>query len=323
MTTAHVAELARGLRALRVIDAGAVAVRNRTYSCASILAGAAFGRPHDQPLVIALTQLIYSELYVRRRPSPSTSDRGFVAALSTANKSATGWDAGWTVVAREGDVTVVEKDQLRLYARASEVFGDICVGARVHVRVGKENRAVSPGYYFFFSEAVDDRDPPALRSVRIYMNLDVTGATAFVDALTSRMNGARIPFRAKVAASPAGFSRADAAVIYLDPERYSQSRAILSGIRAGLGRRVHAATPLFTKRVAPGVGVAEEPGTGDSFGEHRSRALAIAVARAHEHGMRSASERLACAVHVFREEGIDPERPHLTLGHEDGYDAWT
>ncbi len=302
-------DLARALRAVRVVD-----------GTTSVIGGRPF--PHRD--VAGLAHLVYSELYVRPRRAPSApAEQGFVAALSEANRSATGWEADWTLVAHERGRLVAERGGLRVYCNPGEVVGADRVGAKVHVRVGKENRAISPGYYFFFGETLDTRDPAVPHTVRVYFNLDALAATAFVDGVTSSFNRARLPFVAKVAASPSGFCRADAAVIYLDPETYLLAKPLLRSLRASLGRRVHSLTPLFTKPVAPGVGLAEEPGTGDSFGEHRSRAVAVAVTRAFAENVRAQDARLELALGVFRESGIDPERPHLSLGHRDVYEAWS
>ncbi len=88
-------------------------------------------------------------------------------------------------------------------------------------------------------------------------------------------------------------------------------------VRGDLKRPV----PALTKRIAPGVGLAEDPeGGNDSFGMHRCRLLAEGLVRGWERGAESVEDRLAVVIETFEEAGIDPERPYLNPGSVDDYD---
>ena len=50
---------------------------------------------------------------------------------------------------------------------------------------------------------------------------------------------------------------------------------------------------LLVKRLAPGVGLAEDPGDGSSFGEHRGRLLAGILAEPEWSALGSIAERIA------------------------------
>ena len=67
------------------------------------------------------------------------------------------------------------------------------------------------------------------------------------------------------------------------------------------------------------IGLAEDPGTGESFGMHRSRLLADGLLRAHEHRLRTAAARLPVVVERFAEDGLDLQRPFLCPGSGDDY----
>ena len=322
----HHAQIARVLRAVGIVDDATVTLSGRPLAVDALRAGA--GGPAQPPLVKALTQLIYTELYLRRHPArPGLSDRGLLAALCDANRTVVGWDAGWELVAIQGDTHVVMKDGVRVHATTDDLASASgtprAVGERVHLRIGKDRRAYSPGYYYVHGDALEDGDAWPTQLVRVYFHLELAGATPFVDAVTTVLNDAAIPFRAKVASSAMGFCRADAGVLYLGQARYLKNLAALAAVAARLRPHLRPETPLFTKRVAAGIAVAEDPGNGESFGEHRSRALATALAQAHAASTTSRDERLALALTELRANGIDAARPYLNAGNPDPYDAWS
>jgi lantibiotic modifying enzyme len=77
--------------------------------------------------------------------------------------------------------------------------------------------------------------------------------------------------------------------------------------------------PAFTRLLAPGLGLAEDPGDGDSFGMHRCRLLADALVTAHEQGAHSVEARVDAVLDRFAREGINPDRPYLNPGSDDRY----
>jgi hypothetical protein len=62
-------------------------------------------------------------------------------------------------------------------------------------------------------------------------------------------------------------------------------------------------TPVFTKFLAPGLGLAEDPGQGDSFGQHRCRLLADAMILAYEQGKKAAMRECKRSLIVSRRKG--------------------
>ena len=66
--------------------------------------------------------------------------------------------------------------------------------------------------------------------------------------------------------------------------------------------------PALTLRIGHGASLAQEPGDGGTFGQHRSRLVAGSVLdtmRCHHR------EQVAKAIDAFAEAGVDPERPYL------------
>jgi hypothetical protein len=81
-----------------------------------------------------------------------------------------------------------------------------------------------------------------------------------------------------------------------------------------------ASTPAFTKPLAPGLGLSEDPAGGlDSFGMTRCGLLADAALRAAELGAVTIPERLDVVAARFAEDGIDLDAPYLNSGSTDRY----
>jgi hypothetical protein len=78
--------------------------------------------------------------------------------------------------------------------------------------------------------------------------------------------------------------------------------------------------PAFTKSLAPGLGLAEDPGEGQSFGEHRCHLLAEALIATHESGLRSLPERTRVVADRFERAGLDLAAVFLNPGSRDQYD---
>jgi lantibiotic modifying enzyme len=87
-------------------------------------------------------------------------------------------------------------------------------------------------------------------------------------------------------------------------------RAVSAGLRAEV--------PLFTERLADGLGFAEGPPGALSFGENRCQLIAQALWLAFSWGLVDRDSRAALVTSEFRQNGLDPERPHLRPGAVDG-----
>ena len=78
-------------------------------------------------------------------------------------------------------------------------------------------------------------------------------------------------------------------------------------------------TPLFSKRVMQGVGAADEPGDGQSFGQHRCNLVCKGILDAWLRGATSTDSRLAAIDARFRANGLSLMHPHLNEGVQDQY----
>ncbi|WP_165975342.1 T3SS effector HopA1 family protein [Actinomadura rubrisoli] len=272
-------------------------------------------------LVDQLSSRLYADFYRHGRAERtrwhvtrlSASRHDFEAALSAANCGQGHLDGGWQVRGTDEYGVMVVKNGLELTVMADELTwttpADVpAAGEWAALRLPKELFWVSPGFYL----ACGDRPMDSRRPVRLYWNLRPDGAAPFVAAATRLLNSAAAAFNLKVPNDPNAFLRCDAGVIYLPRDDYPALADLMLALHAEIAGFLSPRTPVFTAQLAPGLGFAEDPGTGRSFGEHRCRLLAEALVRSHESGWADDATVLAAVEERFAEARIDLDAAHLS-----------
>ena len=153
--------------------------------------------------------------------------------------------------------------------------------------------------------------------MRFYFNCRADSAPALLNELTSSLNRFHTPFHLKVPTARAAYDRADAAVLYVGARYFPIVARLVLQLRERVS--LENAVPLFTKRLWPGVGVAMEPGLGESFGSHRSRLSAEGLIEAWRHGDDRREARLITVAERFAAAGVDVARPWLGPGAADQF----
>jgi len=280
-------------------------------------------------LLHQLQSHLYSDFYVRGgAASPNwssgsgvTDPLAFVNALSCANAGTGCQEPGWSVVRSNATESVVQRDGLTLFVRPNECSleedGGFETGSKVRLFLPKELLSASPGYYMALSNQCERSAD--CRLVRLYWNLKADGAALFVRAFTNTLNLARVFFRLKVLNDPGAYMRCDAGVIYFRKSDYAKMSAALAEVYPGIAPCLKSAVPMFTRQILAGVGLAEDPGTQESFGQHRCRMLADGMIRAYEQQAKSLDERLRVVESRFGAEGIRMNEPHLNPDSVDTY----
>jgi hypothetical protein len=118
---------------------------------------------------------------------------------------------------------------------------------------------------------------------------------------------------------PAAYQRADAGVLYFGRRHYDHIRSAVARVFQTVRDGLRPEVPLFTKRLAPGLGLAEDPRNGMSFGQHRCHLVAQALWRAFERGQTTREARAEALAWAYREAGLDPLRPYLEPQAPDVY----
>ena len=292
-------------------------------------------KPHLTPdaersfLLMTLQRQLYNDFYCRGRATASGFDPAPVARPSRPSRRsfrartpapATGREAG--SCSGDGERLVVERHGLSLWLTPKDVEPNggaaIAPGNPVRVRMAKELFGVSPGFYMALSDR-DFGDGASGSVLRLYWNLTPEGAVRFMKAATVALNASAVRFRLKLLNEPAAYRRCDAGVLYVYAEDYEAVRRIIQPSYAQIGPHLKPDVPALTKWLAPGLGFAEDPGAGDSFGTQRMRLVAEGLLSARDAGARSASDRLAHVDARFVAADISLERPYLNPGSKDVY----
>jgi hypothetical protein len=139
-----------------------------------------------------------------------------------------------------------------------------------------------------------------------------TAPDLFARAVTALV-GYGLGFRAELAGDSDACLRTDAAVITVGRDDVSA----VARVALRLGERapfaLASSVPGFTRRIAPGVALADRPGPGTSFGRHRCRLVAVGLVAAG-HGAGPADRR-AAVLATLESAGLDPAALHLNPGN--------
>jgi hypothetical protein len=291
------------------------------------------GRLQDVPpetlrryLVAMLQHRLYADFYQPGTPRAANSVQGsgqhasgggFVQELSHANTGTGYWEPGWRVQGVEAEHLLVQKEGLVLSVPREACSADVA-GAAATVRMPKELLKASPGYYLAFGNLPLDADRQGDPILRVYFNVAPEKAGPAMRELTQRLNARQLPFRLKAVNDPSRYDRCDSLVLYLHRGDYGagagELQALVDDLALGSG------VPAFTKPIARGVAIAEDPPDGSSFGLHRCGLLAESLVRASEAGASSEASLLHLVEEHFASHGISLSSPYLNPSSTDVYE---
>lgn len=248
------------------------------------------------------------------RRSPASEN--LVDALRAADAATGRWEDGWSVaaVSSKGRVGVVRDGRRRVLHRVDVLPATgPCLppvpGTAVRV-TARRDHADPGGFWFTFGGDWDETALPA-GVVRYYWNAPTPALPALVGAITSALQTAAVAYGLK-AVSVVGAARPDSGVLYLRREDAASLRPVLMAVHRQVAGLLEEPTPPLALRLRPGLAVAEDPETGESFGQHRCRLVAAGLQRART---------VEAAVAGLVAGGIDPARPHLNPGASEDH-SW-
>jgi hypothetical protein len=301
----------------------------------------AIGAEETRRLVLALRDTLYARCYARAHGdahSETTDTAGldatedsvgaeeFARRLSAANHGREGWLEGWRVESiGAGGVVVAARDAERRVAGPGDyalTFAEDvppCVGCAVTLRVRKESLALQQGVYCALG-AESPRTHEEMDTVRVYFNAPPSASLLLTEAATTYLNEWRVPFTLKVMLRLEDRDRRDAVVLYIPREHHPILFRLMEKLPARMLALLRPGVPLFTKPLREGVGLAESPTSGESFGMHRCRLLAESIVDAWADGRQDLEARWRSVEHRFDAEGLSLARTHLNPGGEDVYE---
>jgi hypothetical protein len=256
-------------------------------------------------------------------------DGEFYERLHNANHGIGYFDPYWEVLRREPDGSMaVAKGGLTLYIEPECHLKPSAQSAKVGelVAIWMPKNRLQNGCYVAVSDHGQEKQgsPDAdLGAGRIYFNFTPSGAIALMESLTLQLNADAIPFSFQVLYNPAAYGRYDSGVLYFERQDYPAIREILQAVYGENHRHFHPEIPLFTKSLAPGLGLAEEPtqkfAAQESFGMNRCQIVANALIEAWTKGKNALDERMQVIDQHFARHLIDLQRPYLNPSSDDIY----
>jgi len=240
----------------------------------------------------------------------------FLHDLSVANRGRGSWQPGWRMT-KAGHPAEIQKSGLSIYVTPQEyrLATNEAHEAGAVLRMPKELFEASPGYYVALGNEPLGAEPV----VRLYWNVTPGGAIRLVRAATERLNCSRIPFQIKALSDPSAYSRCDAVVLYVGRSNFRRVANWVARIEREVSNELKEGVPALTKLLAPGVGLAEDPPEGGSFGWNRCTVIVDSLIAAHEEGLRRVPERLGHMEATLAAHGIRAEAPFLNAGSQDEY----
>lgn len=249
-------------------------------------------------------------------------DLKFYEQLHANNMGAGYFDPSWQVIKQEEDGSLavfklgltIHVDRVRylLPTEQTATEGDI-----VSIRMPK-NLIQSGGYV-----AVGNEGPSKNETVEIYFNVSSEGTVCLLKDLTERLNKARIPFSLKALYNPSEYKCCNPLTLCFSRKAYSITRKVLQQIYSQYAASFQPQIPLFTKLIAPGLGLAEDPETKhfeqENFGQHRCQAIADGLIEAWQKGDTTRDGRMDSILHHLDTQGIALQYPHLNADSDDIY----
>jgi hypothetical protein len=273
-------------------------------------------------LTNTLTNTIYAQFYCgikngdhSSKIPPKGEREAFMDKLSPANTSTNGLDYNWNIYnidAASGNAYIQKNDELRWlqpngYHFANPNQKQAIVNTKVNLIRSKEKRDIQPVFYHVFS---NEMFPQEVELGRIYWNVSPEGAPKLINLLTTTLNDYKIPFQFKCLNHPELYVRSDSAVLYLSKKHVQIVAIILNAVIPNLEPYLVDEIPMFTKRLHKGVGYAEDPGKGQSFGMSRSSTIAEALVDAFQKEM-DQKKTFDNVIHFLSKKGMMLDRLHL------------
>jgi hypothetical protein len=273
-----------------------------------------------------LTDVLYGSCYIRSilDPPPAADpagDRDLTSLLTAANAGHAAWDEGWRIdklldggriLARKGNAA--RSFLPGEYLTRGGLGTALKDGKPVAVFLPPGSTDTQPGFYHAFGDTAGDFDIGE-QTLRFYWNVSAEGAPRLTEAVTREFNRFQTAFQFKCGIRAAHYPRRDAAVLYLHKRYYAIAALLVERVHCRVRDWLDAGTPLFARRLADGLGFAEDPG--ESFGQHRCAILAAAMAATCG---RPAEERLEEVRRQFERRGLSLDRPWLNAGSVDRYE---
>jgi hypothetical protein len=255
------------------------------------------------------------------------TDEDLTASFHTANDNKDGWDPGWQIyqTGSDGRLFVQKGDRSRAvlageystykWPGVAPVAGDF-----VSVRMFAGSTDVQPSFFFAFGRTLSDQfDEYAI--VRFYFHVSAQQAPNLMAQITADLNRYQIPFKFKALIQAKLYTRKDAAVLYVARRYYPVVAMLLIDMQRDGAICLKEGNPLFTRTLSPGIGIAEDPKAGVSFGMHRCNLLARGLAKAWQKGVQDCRTKMQAIEDEFVANQLSLDCAYLNPGSTNFFEA--
>ncbi len=280
----------------------------------------------EQTIALGVAHALYGPWYARWSSasgadaaplSQPAAGRGLVESLRAAHADTSRWEEGWKVerVSSAGRVIAAKEPVRRVldpidYLNLDRPGLPPHPGASVLVCARRDSTSAQAGYWVTFGQSWSHAAPPA-DLVRLYWNVTAEAVPLLVAELTAKLGDEGIPYSLKCPVDSPGYLRADTAVTFLPASSFDAAATAIRQVHTTNRAHLGADVPRLTKRLAPGLGVAEDPEGEESFGLSRCRLVAEGLAGPLARGESDEHHLLAAVCRSLQAAGIPLGRPHL------------
>lgn len=288
-------------------------------------------------LIEKLAGQLYERCYVRHfgdvekaseeDSSAEMLDENLTSLFHAANDNKDGWDPGWQIyqTSSDGRLFVQKGDRSRpvmpgeystyKWPGVAPVAGDF-----VSVRMFAGSTDVQPSFFFAFGRTLSDQfDEYAI--VRFYFHVSAQQAPNLMAKITATLNRYQIPFKLKALVQAKLYTRCDAAVLYVARRYFQIVAALIIDLQGEGSIQLKDGNPLFSRTLIPGVGMAEDPKAGTSFGMHRCTLLAQGLVNAWQLGQQDSEAKMRAIEDVFAAHQLNLDRAYLNPSSNDIFDS--
>jgi hypothetical protein len=270
---------------------------------------------HDDPRVAALQQYLYHHYYT----GLTQADEG--AAVWRPEAAAPLVSGPWRVLEqlRDGAVIALRGTLVRRLEPGEYLYDGVPARAGRHSLVTRSrprwSTKLDPAFVYLFGQAEADACTDDAM-VRYYFAPYPAQLGQLVQRVCQALDRACVPYSLKYPAHAQALLRNDAVVLYTGARHAHRVHACLAGLAAHIAPALRPATPLWSLPLLPGLGFAQDPAHGLSFGESRCRALALGLFDAARADDGDAMRHVRMA---FVANGIDWDAPYLDDDEDDRF----
>jgi hypothetical protein len=246
-------------------------------------------------------------------------DPKFYRRLQASNSSHGYIDTDWQILSNlDLDRSIVVKDGLHLHIDRQQHLPQEFRQAAIDdlVSIYLPHNLVGIDTYIIIGNA---GKPDPLPSIELYFNFTPDAAVSIAASLTRDLNKLEIPFQFAILHHPELFDRYDGGTLRLPQTAYHSIQGLLAEIYQVHQAEFSANVPIFTKPLAPGLGLAEVPIGAGEFGLERCQIIATGLLAAMEQNHSLTAEKLATLRLELVKAKIDLSQPYLNPGGIDRY----